>query len=188
MTGGPADQHNGKADCEVPPAKRTKFGLYVTAKEAYEQWRAEPEAVVILDVRTSAELIFVGSAPMVWSVPVEQTYRWVPEKRDLAMRVLVDFTKCVERIASRDATILVMCRSGGRSAVAVDLLSDAGFTRVYQILDGFEGDRVGEVGSVFAGQRLKNGRKNSGCPWSYELEPERLLWSDPPGPAIGVTP
>jgi rhodanese-related sulfurtransferase len=173
----------------VPAAKRTKPGLYVTAKEANELWRSDPETVVVLDVRTPAELIFVGSAPMAWSAPVaEQTYSWDPEKRDFGMRALPDFNARVERITSRDATLLVMCRSGGRSAAAVDLLSDAGFTRVFQILDGFEGDRVGEAGSVFTGQRLKNGWKNSGCPWSYELDPERLLWPENPGPVQGLTP
>ena len=25
------------------------------------------------------------------------------------------------------------------------------------------------------GQRLKNGWKNSGCPWTYELTPERMV-------------
>jgi rhodanese-related sulfurtransferase len=181
MTVGPAVSTDRTAHGDVPAAKRTKLGLYVTAKEAYELWRSEPETVVVLDVRTPAELIFVGSAPMAWSAPVaEQTYHWEPEKRTFPMRVLADFTARVERITSRDATLLVMCRSGGRSAAAVDMLSEAGFTRVFQILDGFEGDPVGEAGSVFAGLRLKNGWKNSGCPWSYKLDPDRLLWPEIP--------
>jgi rhodanese-related sulfurtransferase len=118
----------------------------------------------------------------------EQTYDWNPEKRDFGMRVLTDFIARVERIAPRDAALLVMCRSGGRSAIAVGLLSDAGFTRVFQILDGVEGDRVGEEGSVFAGQRLTNGWTNSGCPCSYELDAERLLWSEVLDPSGGAAP
>jgi hypothetical protein len=36
----------------------TKLGLYVTAKEAYDMWRANPDTVKILDVRTLAESVF----------------------------------------------------------------------------------------------------------------------------------
>jgi hypothetical protein len=35
-----------------------------------------------------------------------------------------------------------MCRFGGRSAVAVNLLAEADFTHVYNITDGMEGDMV----------------------------------------------
>jgi hypothetical protein len=38
-----------------------------------------------------------------------------------------------------------------------------------------EGDVVEDPASVFLGQRLKNGWKNSGCPWTYKLTPERLV-------------
>ena len=67
---------------------------------------------------------------------------------------------------------MLMCRSGGRSAMAVNLLAEAGFKHVYQIVDGMEGDAVEDPDSVFLGQRLKNGWKNSGCPWTYKLTPD----------------
>ena len=71
--------------------------------------------------------------------------------------------------------LLVTCRSGGRSAIAVNMLAKAGFRNVFQVIDGVEGDVVTDSDSVFLGQRLKNGWKNSGCPWTYKLTPERLL-------------
>jgi hypothetical protein len=40
-----------------------------------------------------------------------------------------------------------------------------------------EGDLVADADSVFLGQRLKNGWKNSGCPWTYKLVPDRMLLS-----------
>jgi hypothetical protein len=58
--------------------------------------------------------------------------------------------------------------------MAVELLAKAGFKNVFQILDGMEGDAVTDPDSVFVGQRLKNSWKNSGCPWTYQLTPERL--------------
>ena len=72
-------------------------------------------------------------------------------------------------------TLLVTCRSGGRSALAVNGLAKAGFTNAYNITDGFEGDKVAEEGSLYLGKRMKNGWKNSGLPWTYDGDPG-LLW------------
>ena len=81
----------------------------------------------------------------------------------------------MSEVAKPTDTILVMCRSGGRSAIAVNMLAKAGFEHVYNIIDGMEGDTVDDPASVFHGQRLKNGWKNSGVPWTYDLSPERML-------------
>jgi rhodanese-related sulfurtransferase len=103
-----------------------------------------------------------------------QSYEWDAGAGQFPMRPLEDFAARVQRIAKPDDTILVMCRSGGRSALAVNMLAEAGFTHVFQVVDGMEGDAVKEPGSLFAGQRLKNGWKNSGCPWTYKLTTERM--------------
>lgn len=72
-----------------------------------------------------------------------------------------------------------MCRSGSRSAMAVNALAKMGFTNVYNITDGMEGDAVEDPGSVFLGQRLVNGWKNSGCPWTYQLTPDHMVLPKP---------
>jgi rhodanese-related sulfurtransferase len=59
--------------------------------------------------------------------------------------------------------------------MAVNLLAKAGFKNVYNITDGMEGDSVEDPRSVFMGQRLVNGWKNSGCPWTYHLTPDRMV-------------
>ena len=58
------------------------------------------------------------------------------------MQPLPDFVSRVGEVAKPDDTLMVMCRSGSRSATAVNLLADAGFTQVYNITDGMEGDAV----------------------------------------------
>ena len=58
--------------------------------------------------------------------------------------------------------------------MAVNKLAEAGFKNVYNITDGFEGDTVSDPESVFTGQRMKNGWKNSGLPFTYELDPNLL--------------
>jgi rhodanese-related sulfurtransferase len=164
------------AKANLPKEKQTALGLYVTAKEAYERWKAEPEKVKILDVRTPEEFLFVGHPTMAWKIPVAtQSYEWDPEKKQFPMKPLLDFASRVTQVAKPDDTLMVMCRSGGRSAIAANMLANAGFKNVYNIVDGMEGDVIEDPACVFVGQRLMNGWKNSGCPWTYELTPERMV-------------
>jgi rhodanese-related sulfurtransferase len=160
----------------LPAGKQTVLKLYVTAKEAYERWRSAPDRVKILDVRTPEEYLFVGHPTMAWKIPVAaQSYQWDPVKGQYPMTLLADFVERVHRIAKPDDILMVMCRSGGRSAIAVNLLAQAGYRNVHNITDGMEGDVVKDPDSVFLGQHLVNGWKNSGCPWTYTLTPDRML-------------
>ena len=62
---------------KVPDKKQTSLGLYVTAKEAYEKWKADPGKVKVLDVRTPEEYVFVGHAEMAWNIPLLfMTHQW----------------------------------------------------------------------------------------------------------------
>jgi len=163
-------------NANVPKAKQTVLGLYVTAKEAYAKWQVEPNKVKILDVRTPEEFLFVGHPTMAWKIPVaSQVYEWDAAKAQFPMNPLPDFVSRVQAVAKPADTLLVMCRSGGRGALAVNLLAQAGFKQVFNIVDGMEGDVVTDPDSAFLGQRLKNGWKNSGCPWTYTLTPDRML-------------
>jgi len=159
----------------LPKAKQTSLGLYVTAEEAYKKWIAAPDAVKIFDVRTLEEYVYIGHAPMAWNIPLmSQTHEWDADKGYFAMQPNPDFVAQVKEVAGPNETILVMCRSGGRSAMAVNMLAEAGFTNVYNITDGMEGDVIKDPESVFKGQRLKNGWKNSGVPWTYKIDPDRV--------------
>jgi hypothetical protein len=40
-----------------------------------------------------------------------------------------------------------------------------------------EGDEVKDPNSVFQGQRLVNGWKNSGVPWTYEIDHEKMKFA-----------
>jgi len=160
---------------ELPEAKQTSLGLYLTAKEAYEKWQADPEQITVLDVRTTEEYIFVGHAPMARNVPLmTQTYTWNADKERFEMRPNPNFVAQVMEFAGPSDIILVMCRSGGRSARGVNLLAEASYSKVYQIVDGMEGDAIEDPENVFQGKHLKNGWKNSGNPWTYEIDPRNM--------------
>jgi len=160
----------------LPADKQTTLGLYLTAREAHAKWQSAPEKVIVLDVRTPEEYLFIGHAEMAWNIPLAaQSYEWDAAKKQFPMRPLPDFVARAQKIAEPGDTLLVMCRSGGRSAMAVNKLAEAGFKNVYNITDGFEGDAVKNPDSVFDGQRLVNGWKNSGLPWTYKIDPERMV-------------
>lgn len=165
-----------ETNASLPKEKQTALGLYVTAKEAYEMWKAQPGKVTILDVRTPEEFLYVGHPAMAWKIPIAtQSYEWDAAKGEFPMKLTPDFVDRVRQAAKPDDTILALCRSGGRSAIAANILANAGFTKVYNIVDGMEGDLVTDPASAFQGQRMLNGWKNAGCPWTYALTPERML-------------
>jgi len=161
---------------KLPKGKQTALGLYLTAKQAYEKWKAEPDKVKIIDVRTPEEYLFVGHPTMAWKIPVAiQVYEWDSKEKKFPMKPLPDFASRCSEVANKDDTLMLMCRSGGRSAIAVNMLAQAGFKRVYNVVDGMEGDVNADSESVAQAQPLKDGWKNSGCPWTKKLTPERMV-------------
>ena len=160
---------------QLPAAKQTSLGLYVTAAEAYALWQADPTRVKVLDVRMVEEYVFIGHAAMAVNIPVAfPKYEWHPDRRKYGFEINPDFIDHVKAVFEPGDTIVAMCRSGGRSAAAINMLAKAGFTKMYNIIDGFEGDTVDDPESVFHGKRMKNGWKNS-APWTYDLDPA-LVW------------
>jgi rhodanese-related sulfurtransferase len=163
------------AGSELPKVKQTTLGLYVTAAQAYQMWKAAPDTVKVIDVRTPEEFAFVGHPEMAWNVPIAfVTYERKAGKFVYGPRMNTTFVDQVREIAQPADVLLVTCRSGGRSAMGVNQLAAAGFTRAYNIVDGVEGDLVEDPESVFNGKRMKNGWKNS-APWVYGIDPEKVI-------------
>ena len=162
------------ASHEIPESKQTGLGLYVTAAEAYEMWKTDPERVKILDVRMVEEYVFLGHPEMAVNIPVAfPKYKWHGDKRKYGFEINPNFIDHVKEVFKPDDTILDMCRSGGRSAFSINMLAKEGFVNMYNIIDGFEGDIVKDPESVYHGKRMKNGWKNS-APWSYDLDPAKV--------------
>jgi rhodanese-related sulfurtransferase len=165
----------------VPTPKQTKLGQYFSAQEAAGYLNNNASKTLFLDVRTPAELMFVGMPTIVdANVPymVEPDFpTWDDAKSTLKLENNSDFVSEVRRRLSEkklgpDTTIVLICRSGDRSAAAANLLADAGFKKVYSVVDGVEGDLAKD--GPKAGQRAVNGWKNAGLPWSYALEKKKM--------------
>ena len=153
---------------QIPEPKQTVVGLYVTSAEAYEKWKATPDKVKVLDVRTPEEFMFVGHPEMATCIPLGyQSYRWDEQKGYFDLDVNPHFVAMVRERFDPDETLMLMCRSGGRSAMAVNILVQAGYTDAWNIIDGMEGD-------MDDGKRTKNGWKNANLPWTYEVNLDRM--------------
>jgi len=112
---------------QVPEGKQTSLGLYVTAKEAYEMWKAEPSRVNILDVRTPEEYVFVGHPKMARNIPLVFVKRqWDADSNQFVMEANPDFISRLKGLHTSTDTLLVMCRSGGRGAKASTRLPKRG--------------------------------------------------------------
>ena len=167
---------------KVPENKRTALGLYLTAREAAELKAAQGPAVLFVDVRSKAEATFLGMARDVDAlIPYQdfsgETAPWDAKAGSYALEANLDFLPMLEkalkaRQLGKDSPIVLMCRSGARSATAVTLLARYGFSKVYSVVDGYEGD-VARDGPR-AGQRVLNGWRNGGLPWSYKLSADKV--------------
>ncbi len=165
-------------DANLPEKKQTTLGLYINAQQAYTMWKNDPANVVIIDCRTPEEYVFVGHPDMAYNIPSKlMTNEFDAAKNFYKMVNNPDFVNMVTQHFKKNQPLLLMCRSGSRSASGANQLAKAGFTNVYTIVDGFEGDQVKADDSYFKGQRMVNGWKNSGSPWTYACDKSLMYFS-----------
>lgn len=119
-------------------------------KQAYEFLKHNPNAIFI-DCRSEMEFLFVGHPAGAILVPWNDGPNW---------EINPDFVAHVKKAASVDRPIVLICRSGNRTLDAGRALEEAGFTQVYNVLKGFEGD-LDENHQ----RNKKNGWRYEGLPW-----------------------
>jgi rhodanese-related sulfurtransferase len=163
------------------PAKQTQWKLYVDATEAYEMKQKLGDKVLFVDVRDPIEIMFTGYTDAVdINIPYKLANRdeWNPKKPVFKMETNPMFEQQIaaaleERGMDKNSPIILMCRSGGtRGAPSANSLWGKGYKQVYVVTDGFEGGKI-KTGAQ-KNWRLKNGWKNSGLPWSYKLNKEKI--------------
>lgn len=168
---------------ELPAKKQTAQGLYVSAMEAYEQLQALGDDALFIDVRSRPELAFVGAPERIdANIPymtVGMLDEWDDKKQTFKLQPNSEFTMRVNELVKskgldKETPVYLICRSGSRSAKAANLLHLAGYTKVYSVTDGFEGDKA--KAGPRKGERVVNGWKNAGLPWSYKLDKAAMYW------------
>ncbi|MFC2166325.1 rhodanese-like domain-containing protein [Acidobacteriota bacterium] len=141
----------GCLSCFAEPVKN------VSSEEAFEMVR-QPDTFLI-DVRSVAEYVFVGHPEMAYNIPL---MFW--NETGANMESNSEFVQDLEGRFQKSARLIFICRSGGRSASAARMAQKAGFTEVFNIEKGFEGEKNSD------GYRTVNGWKNSRLPYTYSLK------------------
>jgi len=161
---------------KVSKSRATPLGLYLSPKAAHNALTENPD-IVYVDVRDPIELSFIGHAKgMDKNIPIRiashklnpksGAYQLLPNPNFLAeMDALVK-----SKHRSKADPLFVSCRSGPRSGAAARLLIKAGYTNVWNLVEGFEGSPDAN------GVRAKNGWRNAGLPWEYKLTP-KTAWT-----------
>jgi len=125
-----------------------------------EAWKllTENRGAQLVDVRTRPEWMFVG-LPDLTSLgrrPVLQSWQVFP-----GMEIDANFTaELTDQLADKEAPLLFICRSGGRSRAAAQAMTAAGYRHCYNVAEGFEGNPDAERHRGKTG-----GWKAAGLPW-----------------------
>jgi rhodanese-related sulfurtransferase len=109
----------------------------VSPDEAFQLLRLDPR-IRLVDVRTRAELDWVGR-PVVG----DGQYAHVEWSRYPGSVPNQEFLRQLSQIADHDTPLLFLCRSAVRTKLAAVAATQAGFTKAFDLLEGFEGDKDG---------------------------------------------
>ena len=123
----------------------------LTPQEAFEILQKAPQAQLV-DVRSLAELELVGRVPSAAHIE----WAFYP-----GMVANADFAQHLDMQVDKEALVIFMCRTGGRSHNAAAVAAKLGFSEAYNMLEGFEGEANTEKQRT-----LINGWKHAGLPWS----------------------
>lgn len=137
---------------EIARRRATELKLpYAGALLPHEAHRLMNEGATLVDVRTKAELEWVGRVP--GAVTVEWN-TWPGGKPN------PDFVAQLEAQVPKNSPVMFLCRSGGRSNSAAAAASKAGYAQAYNILEGFEGDKDSQ-----GHRNTSGGWRVAGLPW-----------------------
>lgn len=128
----------------------------VSPSEAAQVLKNNPRAILI-DVRSKVEFDYVGHPEGAINVVWKDYPDWQENPAFLtSLKVELEGHGGDEP----DRPILAICRSGARSMAAAKALAAAGYSNLYNVEEGFEGDKdaAGHRGTV-------GGWKVHGLPW-----------------------
>jgi rhodanese-related sulfurtransferase len=114
----------------------------ISCQQAHEIIETDPRALLV-DVRSGMEFLFVGHPSGAINIPWIDEPDWVvnPAFATEIRKLLLGGT--IEHGEIHSAPVVLICRSGKRSAEAGELLVQEGFTTVYNVDEGFEGELDG---------------------------------------------
>jgi len=126
-----------------------------TPPEAHETLKQNPDALY-LDVRTEGEFA-AGHPAGAINIPV------MVARGPGQMQLNPEFVDVAEKVIAKGKRLVVGCMAGGRSQRACEMLEEAGFTDLTNVVGGFGGQRDA------SGKVVVTGWKDSGLPVTTDL-------------------
>lgn len=111
----------------------------LTPKQAWQLLQEDPRAVLV-DVRSNMEFLFVGHPRGAVHIPWIDEPDWEvnPHFVRLVRELMLGGVICGDREGC--APVILICRSGKRSQEAGRALLENGFSEVFNVAEGFEGE------------------------------------------------
>jgi rhodanese-related sulfurtransferase len=134
----------------------------VSVDDTWGHLKSDAKAVLV-DVRTRAEWAFVG-LPDLSSLskrPILAEWQTFPDNREDPQFAERLTSALSEAGVSKNASVFFICRSGGRSKRAAEVMTTAGFEHCLNVADGFEGPLDGD-----RHRSRVAGWKAAGLPWA----------------------
>lgn len=133
----------------------------VSVSEVWKRLQSDPDTLLI-DVRTRSEWAFVGLPDLASLGKPVLTIEWqtFPDNQinpEFGDRLGAE----IQRLGvNENTTLFFICRSGGRSRMAAELMAASGYRRCFNVAEGFEGklDADRHRGTL-------SGWKAAGLPW-----------------------
>ena len=121
----------------MAPSSSLPYAGDISAAEAWEKLEGDARAQLI-DVRTLAEWNFVGVPDLSPLGRQAQCIEW--QQFPSGMRNPGFVAEAAKLLGDKDAPVMLLCRSGGRSRAAAIALTEAGYSQAFNVAGGFEGD------------------------------------------------
>lgn len=165
--------------------------------EAYDMLNTVPDTYLI-DVRTRAEYQFVGHPINAYLFPYQFLTTNFGKDGDAQGYLMTSknkaFVEEISKVFKKGDNLLIIGRDGVRSAKAAKALIEAGFQRVFDVEDGFEGPEFPTFEDSnrhkFYRQLAKRNKIQGyllrrhygwqwwGLPWTYEIDPKYVYPPD----------
>jgi rhodanese-related sulfurtransferase len=120
-------------------AENARYAGDVSPQDAFERLKSNPKARLV-DVRTSAEWVFVGSADLSHCGKDVVLVEWVSFPTMERNSSFTDQVIAEIGEASKTDPVFFLCRSGARSLAAAEAMTALGFSQCFNVAEGFEGD------------------------------------------------
>lgn len=150
----------------------------VTPLQAVEMIKQDAKNTILVDIRTQYEYQDIGHPNAAYNIP----YKFYTNKADeKGYKSVVNENFCQDlkaRFNPATDTLLLLCRSGHRSADAATAAVDCGFEKSYNVMGGFEGDKVKDKNSPDFGKRLLNGWRAEKLEWTYDMDKNLMYQPD----------